>query len=446
MLEFITPPVQKRGDEILFLESAHHFTHHNIQGQKLWPFSVAPFTKDDEDIPIAYYGESNLAKFKELYRLGLSNRYGRPMQAISGIHFNYSFNDSYIKHYKLLDFNSSSASNDQLYLNTLRNIYRTNWLILYLFGSSPVVSNNLITKNETDALSIDSEYSYFPEATSLRMSDLGYQNTINEFEVCLNSLEQYTESLIQATNKFCNKFENIDLHSQINSNILQIEDEYYSAARPKNSALSAERLSKKLIKCGIEYIELRSLDLDPFEPIGINLKTLLFLEVFMIFSSITESPNITKSEFKEIKQNDLFVSRSGRKINHNLLRHGNNITIKNWGSEMLYEMLNIAELLDTEELNYTQVIVEKMEQINDPSQCPSAKFLDKYLSSGMPYFDFGFQIADINQNKFLQLSREENEHYDMFIKESKQSLLVAKELENNDSVSFQTFLKNYFQS
>ena len=124
-----------------------------------------------------------------------------------------------------------------------------------------------------------------------------------------------------------------------------------------------------------------------------------------------------------------------RKINHNLLRHGNNITIKDWGSEMLYEMLNIAELLDTEELNYTQVIVEKMEQINDPSQCPSAKFLDKYLSSGMPYFDFGLQIADINQNKFLQLSREENEHYDMFIKESKQSLLVAKELENNDSVS-----------
>jgi glutamate--cysteine ligase len=251
LLEFITPPVQKRGDEILFLESAHHFTHHNIQGQKLWPFSVAPFTKDDEDIPIAYYGESNLAKFKELYRLGLSNRYGRPMQAISGIHFNYSFNDSYIKRYKLLDFKSSSASNNQLYLNTLRNIYRTNWLVLYLFGSSPVVSNNLIKKNETDALSIDSEYSYFPEATSLRMSDLGYQNTINEFEVCLDSLEQYTDSLIQATHKFCNKFENIDLHSQINSNILQIEDEYYSAARPKNSVLSTERLAKKLIKYGI---------------------------------------------------------------------------------------------------------------------------------------------------------------------------------------------------
>lgn len=386
-----------------------------------------------------------MAQFKELYRSGLAQRYGKAMQIISGVHFNYSFSNSYLEEYNLNSSRSNDSSNDEIYLSVLRNIYRNNWLLLYLLGSSPVVSNNLLNKGENDAVMIDSEYSYFPNSTSIRMSDMGYQNTINEVDVSLSSVWEYTNSLRSATNKFCNSFSFISKESQISKNKLQIEDEYYSAARPKSSAETDERLAKKLNKYGIQYVELRSIDINPFEPIGINLETILFLEIFMIYCSITDSPEVSKQEFKDIRSNDLLVSKYGKANNLQLIKFGNKIDLKSEAKSILNKMLMISDLIDSIDFNYSGIISKKIKHIDDSSLCPSSIFLDRFLSSNLSYFDFGSYIAEENKSNSLMSKPLKTKNLKKIKKESVESIVKSRRLEDKDSVTFDTFLERYFE-
>lgn len=444
-MEFVTPPFKKRGDELNFLEDSHYFVHQSIGKESLWPFSMPPNTTE-ENILIAKYGASNLAKFKELYRSGLAERYGKAMQIIAGVHFNFSFSDSYMKEYNSASFYHKDFSNNDIYLGLIRNIYRNNWLLLYLFGSSPVVSNNLLKNGESDAVKIDSDYSYFPNATSIRMSDIGYQNTVNEIDVSLSSVEDYTHSLISATNKSCRSFSNINEKSQISKNVLQIEDEYYSAARPKSINESDERLAKKLNKHGIQYVELRSIDINPFEPVGINLETILFLEVFMIYCSIIDSPNISIREFKEIRSNDLLVSRYGRNSDLKLYKRGEEVSLVSEARNILNDMIYISEHIRSNEINYSKVIYEKILCIEDSSLCLSSVFLDKFFSSNLSYFDFGYEIAEENRKKFLMRRASKVNNLEGLKKESSMSIMKTRELEENNSQSFSTYLEKYFSS
>ena len=250
------------------------------------------------------------------YRKGLSHRYGRGMQAIAGIHFNYSFPE---KFWPLFFSNSTIKDNisnrNDIYFRTIRNIHRFNWLILYLFGSSPIVSENF--KKETSNTSIKYKDCYFfPESTSMRMSDMGYQNYYQkDLLVSLNSLSEYLDDLKSATRTISKNFflprKFIDgLETQLNNNLLQIEDEYYANSRPKTSDDSEQRLIKKLRDNGVNYIELRSLDLDPMENTGINLETIYFLEAFVIYCTLKSSRFIGNSEYEECKRNELLVSHS----------------------------------------------------------------------------------------------------------------------------------------
>jgi len=367
------------------------------------------------------------------------------MQIISGVHFNYSFSNSYLEEYNLNSSRSNDSSNNEIYLSVLRNIYRNNWLLLYLLGSSPVVSNNLLNKGENDAVMIDSEYSYFPNSTSIRMSDMGYQNTINEIDVSLSSVWEYTNSLRSATNKFCNSFSFISKESQISKNKLQIEDEYYSAARPKSSAETDERLAKKLNKYGIQYVELRSIDINPFEPIGINLETILFLEIFMIYCSITDSPEVSKQEFKDIRSNDLLVSKYGKANNLQLIKFGNKIDLKSEAKSILNKMLMISDLIDSIDFNYSGIISKKIKHIDDSSLCPSSIFLDRFLSSNLSYFDFGSYIAEENKSNSLMSKPLKTKNLKKIKKESVESIVKSRRLEDKDSVTFDTFLERYFE-
>ena len=445
LIEFITPPLEKRGDEIDFLEDAHYLVHKCIDEESLWPFSTPPFATE-ENIVIAQYGTSNLAKFKELYRSGLAHRYGKAMQIIAGLHFNFSFSNSYLEKLNSIASHSRDSSENEIYLGVIRNIYRNNWLILYLFGSSPIVSNNLLGKGESEAIKIDSDYSYFPNATSIRMSDIGYQNTINKIEVSLSSLDEYTDSLNRAMNMYCRSFSNISEKSQISKNVLQIEDEYYSAARPKSTNKSDQRLAKKLSKYGIQYLELRSIDLNPFEPIGINLETILFLEIFMVYCSIIDSPNVSRKEFKEIRMNDLMVSRHGRNLDLKLRMKGQEVSLRSQARDMLNDMLYISELLDSNEINYSQVVLEKIHLIEDSSLCLSSIFLDKYFASQLSYFDFGYSIAQDNKNRYLMKKSRNMKYFDELKIESSESITLARKLEEKDSESFDSFMEKYFYS
>ena len=91
MPEFITPPFEETDKTFNFLKDIHTFAMSTIPGDEiLWNNSMPCRIIDDKDIPIAKYGKSNAGRMRHIYRVGLDYRYGRRMQAIAGIHFNYS--------------------------------------------------------------------------------------------------------------------------------------------------------------------------------------------------------------------------------------------------------------------------------------------------------------------------------------------------------------------
>ena len=352
-IEVITPPLAGKKATLKFLEDIHHFIHCNIGEEILWPLSMPPEIKEEKDIPIADYGSSNLGKLKYLYRNGLSNRYGRMMQIISGVHFNYSLPENI---WKEKNFNTSIKELDilrsDLYFSTLRNIKRYNWLIIYLFGASPIIPKSLLPKQSQGFKKTSSSNYYLKYATSLRMSDLGYVNPFQEnISVSLNSMDEYISDLHNATKLSSDKFKLIPSKvdgemSQINGNILQLEDEYYSEARPKNDSINDLRMISKIKKNGVNYIELRSLDLNPFSRNGIDQDTIYFMELFSLYCFFKESPKIDNSEESEIRANNLLVAREGRSKNIMLTKSGKKISLKSLAKSILNEISLISEKLD----------------------------------------------------------------------------------------------------
>src|SRR6266705_3158582 len=219
----------------------------------------------DETIPIGRYGSSNVGRAKSAYRMGLSHRYGRRMQTISGIHYNFSLPEQ--------------VSNDE-YFGLIRNFRRHSWLLLYLFGASPAVCSTFVagTEHGLDRLSNDSLY--LPYATSLRMGRLGYQSDAqSSLKVSYNNLESYAASLQDALTRPYPEYERIgirdgDNYRQLATSLLQIENEFYGTIRPKRVIRPGERALHALRDRGVEYVEVRLMDLDPFHAVGIATGTM----------------------------------------------------------------------------------------------------------------------------------------------------------------------------
>ena len=451
LLELITPPLADKEMGLNFLENIHHFVSHKIDDEIMWPFSMPPFIQSDAEIPIASYGSSNLALFKTAYRNGLSYRYGRTMQAISGIHFNYSLPEQI---WKSSLFKKEKADSKKLradmYFRTLRNLHRMNWLVLYLFGASPIVSKNFLNNKQTGFQKLDGYSYYLPNATSLRMSDLGYQNVHqSKLAISLNSLEEYALNLKLATETKCEDYQKIfqeakEDYPQINSNILQIEDEYYAIARPKSSSDSNQRLTTKLNDTGVDYIELRSLDVNPFQRIGIDLDTVHFLEMFLLYCTLKSSPSINNDEIEESRENDLLVATKGRESGLSLSKNRTKISLQNWANQILDEMMPIAEMLDNKTTNFTSIIRKFGTQIMDPDQTLSGMLLNKALSEKMSFHELGRTIGEDYKKHYFSMETSKNSIWSLLDQESADSIKKQVELEQVDDQSFEDFIKEYF--
>ena len=450
-LELVTPPFKNKKKAVCFLDNTHQFVSSNIDDEILWPFSIPPTIKFDQDIRIAKYGRSNKALFKELYRQGLANRYGSRMQSISGLHVNYSLPTklSHLNSFEDIDLRSNKVRSE-VYFRMLRNLYRMNWLILYLFGASPILTKEYLNKESKGFKKIDNYTYYLPYATSLRMSDLGYQNAKRaRLDVCTDSLDEYISDLIHATETICAEYTSIGSNrkgafSQINSNILQIDDEYYSIARPKSSIISDTRLTAKLATHGVDYIELRSLDLNPFNRNGIDLDTIYFIELFFLYCLLKPSKMISKDENKEIRNNDLLVSKMGRKPKLYLTDNQKKVSLKNWAIKIVNEIRPIAELMDGKD-NFYQKSLNKMQfRILESNETLSSKFLDRVLSEKLSFSELGNLIGKDNKKYFLEIEKGVNKNWDLLEKETILSLKNQKKLEADKSRSFEDFLMEYF--
>ena len=451
LLELITPPLIDKNVGLTFLDNMHHFVSYKIDDEIIWPFSMPPYVQSESEIPIASYGSSNLALFKTAYRNGLSHRYGRTMQAIAGIHFNYSLPEPI---WKSSLFTKEKVDSKKLraniYFRTLRNLHRINWLLLYLFGASPIVSKNFLNNKQTGFQKLDSHNYYLPYATSLRMSDLGYQNVHqSKLSISLNSLEEYAFNLKLATETKCEDYQKIfqeakENYPQINSNILQIEDEYYAVARPKSSSDSNQRLTTKLNDTGVDYIELRSLDVNPFQRIGIDLDTVHFLEMFLLYCTLKSSPPINNNAIEESRENDLLVATKGRESGLSLSKKRTKISLQNWANQILDEMMPIAELLDYKTNTFTGVIAKTRAQIMDPEQTLSGMLLNKVLTEKMSFHELGRTIGKDYKNHYINIETAKNSEWSLLEQESVDSIKRQVELEQTNEQSFEGFIKEYF--
>ncbi|HSU43521.1 MAG TPA: glutamate--cysteine ligase, partial [Casimicrobiaceae bacterium] len=299
------------------LTEIHQFVYRHIGDDALWSGSMPCRLPPDDDIPIGRYGGSNIGQLKSVYRAGLSHRYGRRMQTISGVHYNFSLPDEAMAALQVAarDTRAPSAFRTERYFAAIRNFRRCSWLPLYLFGASPAVCTTFVDGRTHRLQKLSGDTLYLPHATSLRMGPLGYQSDAQSaLAVSFNSLERYAASLHHALTQPYPAYEAIGVqgddgrYRQLATTLLQIENEFYGTIRPKRRIRRGERPLHALTARGVEYIEVRSLDVEPFSPVGIDALTMRFLDVFLLHCLLADSPPDTPAEIARIARNQFRVA------------------------------------------------------------------------------------------------------------------------------------------
>ena len=460
MSEFITPPFANIHDALDFLQNTQKFVYKNLENEILWATSMPCVVAGESSIPLARYGNSNAGIMKTAYRRGLGHRYGRVMQVISGVHFNLSIAESFWPVLQSLEEYDSEKNEKHLfdfinrrYFDLIRNSQRMGWLVPYLFGASPAVCKSFVLDGSTTLDEFDKSTYYEPYATSLRMGDIGYQNNKeNEtgIKACYKSVDTYVDSLSCAISTPYEGYEQFGFfkdgkYQQLNSNILQIENEYYSTIRPKQILLGNEKPSIALKKRGVKYVELRSLDVNAYDPLGINESQLHFLEAFLLFCLLQESPLIDAPERKEIDHNEMLTAHRGRMPGLQLLRNGHNQTLQDWAMEIMHEMEAVCDLLDADdsEKPYTASLNKQIERVMHPDMTPSARMLDDMRQDHESFYHFAERMSKkhFHYYKNYQLSAEQEQFYKT---EAERSIQKQKKIEEDDVLSFEDYLSQYF--
>jgi glutamate--cysteine ligase len=453
LLEFITPPQTDNDATLQFLADIQHFAYAAIDQELLWAFSMPCMIRSEEDIPIAQYGSSNVGRMKTIYRRGLGLRYGRYMQAIAGVHFNYSVPDEFWP--ALADADRSTRPlaefKSESYMGLVRNVRRTDWLLLYLFGASPAVCKCFLPDGDTGLSELDKGTYYAPFATSLRMSDIGYKNKSQAgIRISANSLHQYVRDLGKAIRTPDADYEKLGVradgeYQQLNPNRLQIENEYYSTIRPKRATLSGERPTSALMRGGIEYAELRALDVSPFDAVGIAPATLDFCEAFLIYALLAESAPIRPEDQQEVDRNHSEVARRGRQPDLVLSRGGSVISMKKWASEILADVRLVAEALDSGSSHrYVAAVREAQVAVDEADATPSARLLRELRASGATLASYGLDRSREIRDRFAALPTAQNSRWEMLLRESERSLEQQRWIEEHDRVSFEEYLESYY--
>lgn len=454
LLEFITP-VHNNVEQLLNgLTETHAFSVRHLHGQRLWPVSMPCYVKDEKQIPVARYGSSNTGMMKTLYRKGLTYRYGALMQIISGVHFNFSVSQELWQ--SLYELSDKQLSYDDFisesYFGLIRNYRRLVWVLPYLFGASPALCSSFIKDQKTDLKFEKTGHGtlYLPYATSLRMSDLGYTNKEQEeLNISYNSLPEYLAGVNAAIKMPSANFANIGVkvdgeYRQLNANVLQIENEFYSPIRAKRVTRSGEKPSEALARAGVEYIEVRALDVNPFSPIGIEATQVRFLDLFLLYCLLTQSPKSEASEEARLSANLKAVVLEGRKPGLELLTVDGSRSLKSWLEELFDALQPLAVLLDGEATDYQVALAHWRKAVEDPNLTLSGQVLQNVINKGQDHGQWVMTLAQQYYQFFVDypLSSETIAQYQA---EASSSLNKQAELEAAQrSVSFDDYLEDYF--
>lgn len=456
LIELITPPFQNPADTLGFLDRLHRFVYRHLGEEALWAASMPCEIEGDQSIPIAYYGESNIGRMKHVYRRGLAWRYGRAMQSIAGIHYNYSVNESLWPVLQDLLGDSRPLRDfiaDQ-YFGLVRNVLRHGWLVPYLFGASPAFCKSFFTGREGLAarfLEFDGATLFMPYATSLRMSDIGYRNDNQSgLDISFDNLGGYVTSLIRAINTPAPAYKRFGVkvngeYRQLSTSILQISNEYYSQIRPKQVARSCESPTIALKRRGVRYVELRSLDLGLAHPLGLSLRQMRFLELFLLCCLLRGSQPLGTSEKLEIGSNSLSVACCGRTPGLMLRRSGTEISLRDWAQELAQDLRILAEILDVGETEqgYRDSVGTLLEAIDNPESTPSSKILSEMRGGRESFQNYTLRMSRQHAEDFRARPLE-GEKAAAFARDAEESLAAQRHTEASDTLSFDEFLVRYF--
>jgi glutamate--cysteine ligase len=452
LLEFITPALADPAQVLENLEEIHRFVYTKLGDEYLWSPSMPCALPAEEDIPIAEYGSSNIGKLKHVYRKGLALRYGRTMQCIAGIHYNFSLPETLWPLLRASEGSEEDARDYQssAYIALIRNFRRYSWLLMYLFGASPTLDKGFLRGRPHQLEELDAETLFLPYATSLRMSDLGYQSNAQAgLTPCYNNLASYTDSLRKAVGTPYPPYVEVGTHVdgewvQLNTNILQIENEYYSNIRPKRVTYTGERPIQALTSRGVQYVEVRCLDINPFLPVGIDLPEARFLDAFLLFCALEESPQLDNGECGQCTSNFLTVVKEGRRPGLQLQRDGQPISLQVWAGELITRIRALADLLDKAHGSdeHAKALDAQQAKVDDASLTPSAQVLARMTEHDESFIQFSLRQSRIHAESLREqpLSSERQQAFETLARES---LAKQSELEQTEVGDFDLFVGAY---
>ncbi|RQN37009.1 glutamate--cysteine ligase [Paraburkholderia tropica] len=456
LIEIITPAEHDASITLDKLDELHRFVYAVLarDGEMLWNESMPGLLPaSDEGIPIARYGNSNIGRLKYVYRMGLALRYGRTMQCIAGIHYNYSLNEDVWRALHAHDQSTASQTDYQSerYLALIRNFRRTSWLLMYLFGASPALDARFLRGRAHTLDSFDADTLYLPYATSLRMSDLGYSNTTGQsaLHADYDTLPGYLEALAQAVSQPYPPYEAIGTHRdgewvQINTNVLQIENEFYSTIRPKRVTYPGERPLHALAARGVQYVEVRCMDIDPFEPTGISLEAARFLDAYLLACALDESAQLPEADYAEANENFGIVTKEGRKPGLELTRDGQRVAMQDWAAELFAKIEQAAALLDAAKGGdeHARSLAAQRAKLADASLTPSARVLQTMREQQQSFLQFALAQSERHAAHFLSrpLDAQVTAQFEALARES---LDQQAKLEREEIGSFDAFVAAY---
>ena len=452
LLELITPPRNDVMETIDFMRAIHQFIYAKVKDEFLWGTSMPCTVNGEESIPIAEYGSSNVGQMKHVYLRGLATRYGRFRQLVSGVHYNYSFPSQNWEQYQCLEENRQPLQKfiTDAYFGLARNVLRYQWLITYLFGNSPALCKSFLNGRDSAFQSLDPDTYYEPYATSLRISGLGHTNCNSpSLNVSYNNLDAYVCGLTHAIKTpyqpYVDKGVIINGEQwQLNANILQMENEYYSAVRPKQPTRSGERPTMALKKRGVQYVEIRLLDVDTFSPIAVNEMQLRFMEAFTLFCLLQDSPPLTPQEEAELSYNQKQVASNGRMPGLKLRCYGRDIAFWSWAMDIMAQLDAVCEALDQDEPDhpYSKALVHQKQLIRHSTLTPSAQILAEIRVAGESFSSYVLHKSKEHQATLIAEPLPAEKRV-LFKKEAKKSIEKQRHLEERKEVSFESFLQSY---
>ncbi|WP_342618240.1 glutamate--cysteine ligase [Rhodoferax sp. GW822-FHT02A01] len=435
-VELITGVHAGAQDCIDELTRIQQFTMQSLGDEMLWVSSMPCGLPADDAIPLGQYGSSNVGRSKTVYRSGLGHRYGRRMQTISGIHYNWSLPDV-----------SSEA-----YFGLIRNFRRHAFLLLYLFGASPAVCSTFVAGREHRLQPLNEGTLYLPYATSLRMGRLGYQSDAqSSLAVSYNSLQGYAASLQQALTVPYPAYEAIGVrakdgsYKQLQTTLLQIENEFYGTIRPKRVIFPGERPLHALRERGVEYVEVRLMDLNPFETVGITAQTLRFLDVFLLHCLQSDSPDDTPQEIAAMARNQHKAAERGREPGLELEKGTGTMTLSAWGQDIVQQLKPIAAQLDAVHStnDYSRAVQDAERALQNPDLTPSAQVL-KVMTEEFGGSFVSFVRAQSQKTRQAMLATPlSDEQAAEWARMAAKSIQDQKEIEAGDSLPFDIYLKEY---